>query len=429
MLENFVLIKIKRYKKNCSDTEDAEFLSCMLWNHLKGKNTMKQLLLLICMACTMGPVLPQSSELCQGHYYTEQQGAEKLAALKNRLTTVSDWEEHAQKIRANLKKGMGLEVLPSRTPLQPKSRNKKVLNGYSVESVVFESLPGFFVTGNLYRPTGEFKERSLAVILCPHGHFSDKEDYARFRKDMQIRCATLAKMGALVFAYDMVGWGESQQVSHKGNVLALQTWNSIRTIDYLLTFAEADPNRIGVTGASGGGTQTFMLAAMDERVKVSVPVVMVSAQFFGGCACESGMPVHKNGSEVYSNAEIATVIAPKPMLWVSDGDDWTKHNGTVEYPFAKHVYRLYNLESQVGHVHLAAEHHDYGMSKRMAMYPFLAKHLGMDLSKVSDNGKINEDFVTILARKNLTYFNEDELASLKKEAEVYQTFAQLKQKK
>jgi hypothetical protein len=228
----------------------------------------------------------------------------------------------------------------------------------------------------------------------------------------------------------MVGWGESIQVSHRDKVLALQTWNSIRAIDFLLSFREADPARVGVTGASGGGTQTFMLAALDERVKVSVPVVMVSAHFFGGCACESGMPVHKNGNTVYSNTEIACVVAPKPMLWVSDGNDWTKNNPEVEYPFARHVYKLYNKESQVESVHLETEGHDYGRSKRMAVYPFLAKHLGLALSKITDeNGRISEDFVTILVREDLSYFKEKELPALKKEAEVYETFIGSKSKK
>ena len=359
----------------------------------------------------------QSGELCQGHYYTEQEGAEKMRSLTHRLNTAKDWDDHADSIRATLRKGMGLDVMPKRTPLNPKYRNKKVLNGYTVESVIFESLPGFFVTGNLYKPAGKLKKKSLAVILSPHGHFPDEQDYARFRKDMQIRCAALARMGAVVLAYDMVGWGESVQVSHNdSSVLLYQTWNSIRAIDFLLTLPEADPERVAVTGASGGGTQTFMLAALDDRVKVSVPVVMVSAHFFGGCVCESGMPVHKNGDVVYTNAEIACVVAPKPMLWVSDGNDWTRNNQTVEYPFASHVYKLYDKESMVEHVHLENEGHDYGINKRTPVYAFLAKHLRLDLSKIQDgSGNITEEFVMLLDRKGLSYFTEQELKRIPKQ--------------
>jgi pimeloyl-ACP methyl ester carboxylesterase len=373
----------------------------------------------------------QSGELCQGEYYTEQQGADHLASLLKRMHSKEDWKKHADSVRAQLRSGMELTVFPAKTPLNPRYRNKKVLDGYSVESVVFESLPGFFVTGNLYKPTGNLKKKSLAVILCPHGHFPDPDDYARFRKDMQIRCASLARMGAVVFAYDMVGWGESTQVPHTFNkVLAFQTWNSIRAIDFLLTLPEADPERVAVTGASGGGTQTFMVAALDERVKVSVPVVMVSSHFFGGCNCESGMPVHKNGNTVHTNAEIACVVAPKPMLWVSDGSDWTKNNETVEYPFAKAIYKLYGKESLVKNVHLATEGHDYGVNKRRAMYDFLAENLGLKLKNIAGNdGQVSEDFVTVLDRKQLSYFTPDELTPLIKADAVYQVFLESKKGK
>jgi hypothetical protein len=296
--------------------------------------------------------------------------------------------------------------------------------------VVFESLPGFFVTGNLYKPSGDLKKKSLAVILEPHGHFPKPDDYGRFMKDMQTGCATMAKMGAVVFAYDMVGWGESIQLPHTyQKVLAFQTWNSIRAIDFLLTLPEADPKRIAVTGASGGGTQTFMVAALDERVKVSVPVVMVSSHFFGGCTCESGMPVHKNGNTVYSNVEIACLVAPKPMLWISDGSDWTKNNQTVEYPFARQIYSLFDKASQVENVHFETEDHDYGKNKRQAAYNFLARNLGLKIENITDaSGQINENFVSIQEQKDLTYFKQEELDGLIKNDAVYQVFTDSKTK-
>jgi hypothetical protein len=372
-----------------------------------------------------------SQELCQGHYYTEQEGADKLKSVQQRLKSVQDWEQHRDSIIARISKGMELDVLPARTPLNPRYRNKKILDGYSVESVVFESLPGFFVTGNLYKPLGDFKRRSLAVILTPHGHFPEEDDYGRFMNDMQYGCAALARMGALVFAYDMVGWGESVQLPHTfPKVLPFQTWNSMRVIDFLLTLPEADPERVGVTGASGGGTQTFILAALDERVKVSVPVVMVSAHFFGGCSCESGMPVHKDGKSVYTNAQIACVVAPKPMLWISDGNDWTRNNGSVEYPFAQAVYKLYNKQPLVRHAHFPDEGHDYGKNKRLPAYHFFAKHLKLRIKNITDRkGVITENFVSILDRKDLTYFTAEESASLLKGDAIYQLFVESKSKK
>lgn len=385
---------------------------------------------LVTLLLISGLCLAQSPELCQGHYYTEKQGAEELERLKERLQTRLDWEQHADSMRRHIRNGMELEVSPQKTRLNPRSRNKKVLDGYTVESIAFESLPGFFVSGNLYRPIGKFKKKSLAIILQPHGHFPKDDDYGRFMRDVQYGSAAMAKMGALVFAYDMVGWGESVQLPHKHEkVLAFQTWNSMRVIDFLLTLPEADPKRIAVTGASGGGTQAFMLTALDDRVQVSVPVVMVSAHFFGGCSCESGMPVHKNGNTVYTNVEIACLAAPRPLLLISDGNDWTKNNPTVAYPFARHIYELYGKPSAVENAHFPDEGHDYGRNKRFAAYRFLAEHLGLQISNITDTqGHLTEDFVTILQRKDLEFFKHEELAGLIQGDAVYKVFIASKQR-
>jgi len=370
----------------------------------------------------------QPTELCQGHYYTEQQGADKLAALQRRIVSKQEWEARADSLRQHVRQGMELDVLPERKPLNPQFRNKKILDGYSVESVVFESLPGFYVTGNLYMPTGRHKKKSLAAVLMPHGHFPKDDDYGRFMRDVQYAAATIAKMGALVFAYDMVGWGESVQLPHKHEkVLAFQTWNSMRALDFLLTYPEADPNRTAVTGASGGGTQTFMLAALDKRITLAIPVVMVSAHFFGGCSCESGMPVHRNGNTVYTNAEIAASIAPRPLLLVSDGKDWTKNSETVEYPFTRHIYNLYGKEANVELAHFPDEGHDYGKNKRLSAYKFLARHLALDTNNVQDeHGQISENFVAIQKQKDLTFFTPDELNKLVKGDAIYRVFVDAK---
>lgn len=362
----------------------------------------------------------QSNNLCQGAYYTEEVGAEKLAQVYKRMTSQSNWQQHADSIKRNLRKGMDLETFPAKTPLLAKFRNKKEFDGYSVEAVTFESLPGLFVTGNLYKPTGKIKNKSLPVILCTHGHGSDPEISGRFSANMQARCAALARMGAIAFSYDMIGYGEEVQLVHKQErALQIQTWNSMRVIDFLTSLKEADKNRVAITGESGGGTQTFMLTALDARIKVSVPVVMVSAHFFGGCDCESGMPVHKVGNTVFSNVEIASVAAPRPLLLISDGADWTKNTETVEFPFAKHIYELFGKAANVENVHLANEGHDYGPSKRIAAYIFLAKHLGLDLNKIKDaSGNITEGFVTTLERKDLTYYTPEELAQLNKEINI-----------
>lgn len=380
--------------------------------------------------CSAGTALSQQVELCQGHYYTEEQGADKLIDLARKIRSAGEWNLYADSIRTRLRRGMELEVYPARTPLNAKTRNKKIMDGYTVESVAFESLPGFFVTGNLYRPAGKHPKKSLAVVLQPHGHFGKPDDYGRFMSDVQHGSASMARMGALVFAYDMVGWGESVQLPHKyEKVLAFQTWNSMRALDFMLSLREADPNRVAVTGASGGGTQTFMLAALDDRVDVSVPVVMVSSHFFGGCSCESGMPVHKSGESIYTNAEIACAIAPKPLLLISDGNDWTKNNPTVEYPFARAIYSLYDQQELVENAHFPEERHDYGKNKRMETYRFLAKHLGLDLDKIRDDqGNVNENFVSLLDQKELRYFQQEELDALITDEAVYKVFIENKKR-
>lgn len=340
--------------------------------------------------------------LCRGNHFTEAQGKASLEEFASTYGDREGWEKRASRIRRGIKEGLGITNLNINTPLKPIIRSKRMHDGYTVENVAFESLPGFFVTGNLYRPTRSLP--SYAAILSPHGHGKDP----RFKEYVQKRCASLARMGAIVFSYDMVGYGESDQCEHKFPYAAkIQTINSIRAVDFLLSLDNVDPKRIGVSGESGGGTQTFLLTALDDRIAVSAPVVMVSAHFFGGCVCESGMPIHKSADHQTSNVEIAALAAPKPMLLISNGRDWTKNTPNVEFPYIQNVYKLYGREDNVQNVHLATEGHDYGINKRKAAYPFFAKNLNLSLSEISDTaGAINEDFVAVEPEESLRVFNE-----------------------
>ena len=352
----------------------------------------------------------QKPALRQGNFYTEEQGAVELKKLESMYSSREQWEPRKQMLKENILKGMNLSPLPTRTPLNPIISEKRIHDGYTVQNVAIETIPGFYLCGNLYRPLDETKK--YPGILCPHGHFDGDTlgAWGRFDPDLQKRCATFARMGAVVFSYSMFGWGGESNIQLdtaaviekpvKANIwkshsiplaLTMQTWNSMRALDFLETLHDVDMTKIGVTGASGGGTQTFLLTALDERVSVSVPVVMVSCHFFGGCNCESGLPIHHSANHFTNNAEIAAMAAPKPLLMVSDGDDWTKNEPTVELPFIKRTYAFYNAESNVENAHFPDGVHDYGYAKRIPVYHFMAKHLGLNLQAVSDpDGTINE---------------------------------------
>ncbi len=356
--------------------------------------------------------LLSQSNLCQGAYWTDQEGEQMLAKWSSEWQTKAEWEDRARKIKDHLAHGMGWNKMPKDPATPPTISNSKVMfDGYMVENLAIESFPGFYATGNLYRPL-EHSE-TYPLILCPHGHWNQPGDVGRFREDMQRRCAALAKMGAYVFAYDMVGYGESKQVSHHiPNALLLQTWNSKRILDYFMSLPVVDPERVAVTGASGGGTQTFMITALDDRVKASVPTVMVSAHFFGGCICESGMPVHQGEDHQTNNVEIAALAAPRPQLLISNGHDWTNNTPDVEFPYLQKVYGVYHSKSNIKNVHLPMERHDYGLSKRSAMYAFLAHELDLDLSRLDfdqETGRYDESFISIQPEQSLKVFYNDEV--------------------
>ena len=203
-----------------------------------------------------------------------------------------------------------------KTPLNPQVYGKLDRDGYTIEKVVLETFPGFTLSGNLYRParaTGK-----VPGMLCPHGHWED----GRVNPEVQQRCIRWAKLGCVVFMYDMVGYNDSKPFTHAFlndrlrrwglSLPTLQTWNSIRALDWLTSLPDVDVARIGCTGESGGGTQTFLLTALDDRIKVSAPVVMVSDTFQGGCVCENAAGL-RHGTD---NVEFAAMCAPRPLILV-----------------------------------------------------------------------------------------------------------------
>jgi hypothetical protein len=224
----------------------------------------------------------------------------------------------------------------------------------------------------------------------------------------------------MAYSYDLFAWGESllqfKAEDHRTSIAqVVQTLGAIRIIDYLLSLKETDPARLGISGGSGGGSHTVLMAAIDPRIKLSAPVVSVSSYFYGGCPCESGMPIHMSGGGT-DNVELAAMAAPNPQLLITDGKDWTAHMPEHDFPYLQKVYGYYGKSNLVENVHLPNEGHDYGPSKRNALYKFLAKNFKLDIHKIEDkSGNIDESEVTI-EKEPLMYVFGDHGQYLPKDA-------------
>lgn len=307
-----------------------------------------------------------------------QQVLRDVARIDAERRDSAAWDRRRAELRREFLKGAGLWPLPKQGPYSVLRHGLRQYDGYSVENVAIETLPGFYCTGNLYRPLPVLSaaETRGPGILCPHGHF---KPLGRFRPEQQIRCAHLAQRGATVFSYSMVGWQDSMQTTHDDPlVLALQTWNSLKALDFLCSLPGVDSKRIGMTGASGGGTQTLYLALLDDRIKASAPVVIVYPWKApeGCCRCEGGMPVMQAAAT--NCIEFAAAIAPRPQLIVSVGHDPTEDFPEAGFPFVRRAYDVYRAGPCVESVYLPKEAHDFGPSKRAAVYSFLARNLGFE---------------------------------------------------
>lgn len=291
--------------------------------------------------------------------------------------TKTEWTEKADALRQQIRVANGLIPAHEPTPLNAEIFGKIEREDYSVEKVYFEPFPGFFTTGNLYRPLG--KSGPFPGIVSPHGHWTRGRLESIERGSIPGRCINFAKQGYVIFAYDMLGYNDSgKQIDHRyGGVredlwglsaMGLQLQNSISSIDFLESLPDVDSERIGCTGASGGGTQTFILTAVDERIKVSAPVNMISATMQGGCICENAPNLRLDTS----NIEIGALMAPRPLLLVSATGDWTVKTPTVEYPAIQSIYAHFDAEDKVHQVQVDAEH-NYNQESREAVYAWFAK--------------------------------------------------------
>ncbi len=360
-------------------------------------------------------------------------------------THLADWRPRRARLQRHIQISLGLWPMPERCPLNAVIHDKRDKGDYTIEKVYFESFPGFLVTGNLYRP--KQTRRPGPGVLSPHGHFRDGRFHwatdeelqqqiqigaERFasnaRSPLQARCANLARLGCVVFHYDMLGYADSQQISHTlahgqreqrrhmnhpqrwgfyspqaesrlQSIMGLQTWNSIRSLDFLCGLPDVDADRIGVTGASGGGTQTFLLCALDPRPSVAFPAVMVSTAMQGGCTCENACNLRLQAG----NVEFAALFAPQP-LGLTAADDWTREMSSHGFPELQQLYRLYADANPLTPSPQLWERldfpHNFNQVSREAMYGFFSKHLGLGETPAGERE------IEPLPPAELTVFNE-----------------------
>ena len=270
-------------------------------------------------------------------------------------------------------------------------------DGYTTQNICIELTPGQHLFGTIYAYNGKKLKANTQkpLIICPDGHWP-----YRYRKDEQQRLGTLARMGAVCVDFDLYGWGESEkevgaEAHHTSRAHVYQAACGYVLLDYMLRHRkDIDPKRVGVMGGSGGGTHTVLLSLLDERVTASAPVVHLASHFDGGCPCESGKPVQLAAGGT-CEPELAAVMAPKPMLIVSDGGDWTSSVPTLEFPYLQRIYGFYGASEKIRNVHLPNERHDFKENKRQAVYDFFIDVFGLDRTM------LDESKVTIEAEDTL----------------------------
>ena len=322
----------------------------------------------------------------------EAEGKMMLDWLSSLYNNKEQWEARRDSLRREVRQRLELDkFLDSCVMVKDKKGNLQrpvVLSkvrkhdGYTTQNICIELTPGQHLFGTIYAST---KKGKHALIVCPDGHWP-----YRYRADEQQRLGTLARMGAVCVDFDLYGWGESEKevgeaAHHTSRAHVYQAACGYILLDWMLANRkDIDPERVGVMGGSGGGTHTVLLSLLDERVTASAPVVHLASHFDGGCPCESGKPVQLSAGGT-CEPELAAVVAPKPMLVVSDGGDWTSSVPTLEFPYLQRIYGFYNAKNKVRNVHLPNERHDFKENKRQAVYDFFIDIFGLDRSMLDES--------------------------------------------
>lgn len=313
----------------------------------------------------------------------EQEGRLMLDYLSSLYADKAQWEARRDSLRREVRQRLELDAFLDSCVLgKPLLSKVRKHDGYTTQNICIELTPGQHLFGTIYAST---KKGQHALIVCPDGHWP-----MRYRKDEQQRLGTLARMGAVCVDFDLYGWGESErevgaEAHHTSRAHVYQAACGYILLDYMLkNRKDIDPARVGVMGGSGGGTHTVLLSLLDDRVTASAPVVHLASHFDGGCPCESGKPVQLAAGGT-CEPELAAVMAPKPMLIVSDGGDWTSSVPTLEYPYLQRIYGFYGATDKVRNVHLPKERHDFGKNKRQAVYDFFIDVFHLDPSMLDES--------------------------------------------
>lgn len=310
-------------------------------------------------------------------------GVKLINWLSSLYNDRSSWETRKDSLRREVRQLLGIDqLLPLCAQEAPRYTKIRKFDGYSVQNFCLKTVNGHTVCGSIYAPLSKGKH---PLIICPNGHFTN----GRYGTVQQQRLGTLARMGAVCVDYDLWGWGESadevgKEAHQTAEAHVMQALNGIRILDWMIQRKDVDTQRVGVNGGSGGGTQTVLLTVLDDRYTAANPVVSMSSWFDGGCPCESGMPIQLAGGGT-CNAELAAMFAPRPMMVVSDGGDWTSTTPEVEFPYLQRIYGFYNAQDKVSNIHLPKERHDFGPNKRNAVYRFFIDTFGLDESKLDES--------------------------------------------
>lgn len=321
-------------------------------------------------------------------YYrrTPADGKKLLAWLSAQYADRESWENRREALLAGAREALALEPFVRGLVAHPDVRLGRRVphDGYATQNYALETLPGLYVCGTIYAPLARGRH---PLIVSPAGHWPG----GRYRPDQQARMAVFARMGAVAVDMDIVGWGDSERQigreAHTGqHAMQLQVlWSKAVTDWIVASRRDIDTTRMAATGGSGGATHTLLLALVDGRFAALAPVVHLVSHFDGGCPCESGRPVTLAGGGSCTPELLSAVMAPRPVLTVSDGGDWTASYPELEYPFLQRIWAFYDAAAEVRNVHLPDERHDYGPNKRRAVYEFFAATLGLDLSQADES--------------------------------------------